>query len=88
MRRFDVSRLKEDVSLELVSIIEEHAMDLPGIVVETEARREYPMGPAAFHVLGYMSEIPEKQFDTLKEQGYRYGDLIGKTVKASLEVRR
>ncbi len=77
-RRFDESRLKEDVSLELVSIIEEHALDLPGIIVETEGRREYPLGRAAFHVLGYMGEIPESQFDSLREIGYQYGDLIGR----------
>lgn len=77
-RRFDLTRLKEDVSMELVSIVEEHAADLPGIVVEVESRREYPLGPAAFHVLGYMSEIPEKDFDSLKERGYLYGDLVGK----------
>jgi len=78
-RRFDATRLMEDVSIDLVSIIEEHSMELPGIIVETESRREYPLGKAAFHVLGYMSEIPEAQFDTLKEQGYFYGDLIGKS---------
>jgi penicillin-binding protein 2 len=78
-RRFDATRLKEDVSLDLVSVIEEHSMELPGIIVETESRREYTLGPAAFHVLGYMSEIPEEQFDSLKNQGYFYGDLIGKS---------
>jgi penicillin-binding protein 2 len=78
-RRFDATRLMEDVSMELVSIIEEHSMELPGIIVETESRREYPLGKAAFHVLGYMSEIPERQFDSLKEKGYFYGDLIGKS---------
>lgn len=77
-RRFDLTRLMEDVSIELVSVIEEHSMELPGIVVETEARREYPMGAATFHVLGYMSEIPESKFDSLKTVGYRYGDLMGK----------
>jgi penicillin-binding protein 2 len=77
-RRFDPARLKEDVSMEVVSIIEEHSMELPGITVETESRREYPLGRKAFHVLGYMSEIPETQFDSLKNQGYHYGDLIGK----------
>jgi penicillin-binding protein 2 len=59
-RRFDITRLQEDVSLGLVSIIEEHAADLPGIVVQVEARREYTLGPAAFHVLGYMGEIPKR----------------------------
>lgn len=78
-RRFDATRLKEDVSLDLVSIIEEHSMELPGIIVETESRREYTLGSSAFHVLGYMSEIPEDQFDSLKNQGYFYGDIIGKS---------
>ncbi len=76
-RRFDVTRLKEDISIDIVSIIEEHSMELPGILVQTEARREYPLGPVSFHVLGYMSEIPEAIFDSLKELGYRYGDNIG-----------
>ncbi|MBN1575945.1 MAG: hypothetical protein JW913_05295, partial [Chitinispirillaceae bacterium] len=78
-RRFDATRLMEDVSMELVSIIEEHSMELPGIIVETESRREYTLGESAFHVLGYMSEIPESQFDSLKQLDYFYGDLIGKS---------
>lgn len=78
-RRFDATRLKEDVTMDLVSVVEEHSMELPGVIVETESRREYPLGKAAFHVLGYMGEIPESQFDTLKQQGYFYGDLIGKS---------
>lgn len=78
-RRFDATRLMEDVSMDLVSVIEEHSMELPGIIVETESRREYTLGKSAFHVLGYMSEIPEVQFDTLKDMGYFYGDLIGKS---------
>jgi penicillin-binding protein 2 len=79
VRRFDATRLKEDISFDLISIVEEHAMELPGIFVEAESRREYPLGPDAFHVLGYMGEIPEENFDTLKKQGYNYGDIIGKS---------
>jgi penicillin-binding protein 2 len=78
-RRFDVTRLKEDISFDLISIVEEHSMELQGIFVVAESRREYPLGPYAFHVLGYMGEIPEEDFDTLKKQGYNYGDLIGKS---------
>ena len=77
-RRFEFSRLKEDVSMDIVSIIEEHCMELPGITVETESRREYLLGPSTFHVLGYVSEIPENQFDSLKKLGYHYGDVMGK----------
>ena len=78
-RRFDATRLKEDISLDLMSIVEEHSMELPGIAVLAESRREYPLGPDAFHMLGYMSEIPEDQFDSLKDKGYYYGDLMGKS---------
>ena len=53
-------------------------MEIPGVIVETESRREYTLGSSAFHVLGYMSEIPENEFDSLKELGYYYGDKIGK----------
>lgn len=77
-RRFDATRIKEDVPIDIVSIIEEHSQDLPGVTVETESRREYPLGGSSFHVLGYMSEIPEEAFDVFKERGYLYGDRIGK----------
>lgn len=78
LRRFDPTRLKEDASFDLISIVEEHAMELPGIVVVAESRREYPLGGETFHALGYMTDIPETEFDSLKQHGYNYGDLIGK----------
>ena len=61
-RRFDLTRLKEDIPFDLMSIAEEHAMELPGIMVVAESRREYPLGHEVFHVVGYMGEIPEKDF--------------------------
>ncbi|MDR2728659.1 MAG: penicillin-binding protein 2 [Chitinispirillales bacterium] len=78
-RRFDATRIKEDVSIDIVSIVEEHFMELPGIIVQTESRREYPFGSSAFHVVGYMGEIPEKEFDTLRNQDYYWGDLNGRS---------
>jgi penicillin-binding protein 2 len=78
LRRFDFTRIKEDAPIEIASIIEERYMELPGIVVETESRREYPFGSAAFHVVGYMGEIPEREFDTLRHQDYYWGDLMGR----------
>jgi len=77
VRRFDLTRLKEDIPFDLISIAEEHAMELPGISVVAESRREYPLGPQAFHVLGYMGEVSEEEFDSLKQLGYYYGDLLG-----------
>jgi len=76
-RKFDFTRIKDDISFDLMSIAEEHSMELPGIMVVAESRREYPLGPEVFHVLGYMGEIPEKEMDSLRQRGYYYGDLVG-----------
>jgi penicillin-binding protein 2 len=78
-RKFDLTRIKEDVPIDVVSVVEERYMELPGIIVETESRREYPYGAAAFHVIGYMGEIPEKEFDTLRNQDYYWGDQMGRS---------
>lgn len=78
-RRFDPTVIKEDIAMDIVSIIEEHSLELPGIAVETESRREYPLGKGAFHVLGYMGGIPEEDFEEHKLKGYGYGDRIGKS---------
>ncbi len=77
-RRFEETRLKDDVSMDVVSVIEEHSDDLPGVYVQTESRREYPMGSKTFHALGYMSEINDDQIDSLSKFGYMYGDQIGR----------
>ncbi|MFH0919035.1 MAG: penicillin-binding protein 2 [Fibrobacterota bacterium] len=77
-RRFESVKLADDVGMDVVTIVEEHILDLPGIIVEKETRREYPYGTLASHALGYMSEIPENQFDSLKaKRGYHFGDRIG-----------
>ncbi len=70
--------LMEDVSIDYVSIIHEHSMELPGIEVVTESRREYPLGEDIYHVIGYLGSIPESKADSLQIQGYQPSDLIGK----------
>jgi penicillin-binding protein 2 len=76
-RPFSETRLLEDIPFDLVSVIEEHSGDLPGIIIATETRREYPHGSLAAHILGYLGEIPENKFDSLKAMGYSYGDHMG-----------
>lgn len=73
-----LTTLKEDISLDYVSIIREHSLELPGIELTVEPRREYPLGEDTYHVLGYLGEIPRDKMDSLKSHGYQQGDLIGK----------
>lgn len=77
-RSWQPLRIKTDVSFEEVSKIMERHEDLPGIVIEVEPIREYPMGEIAAHVLGYMNQWNRQADGDLDKMGYRLGDLIGR----------
>ena len=62
-----------------VARIEEEIPFLSGVYLKVEPVRYYPGGVLASHVIGYLSEIDEKELAQRKEQGYRMGDRIGKT---------
>ncbi|MGB3790884.1 MAG: penicillin-binding protein 2 [Phormidesmis sp.] len=66
----------------------EYADQLPGVRVEAEAVRNYPRGDLAAHVLGYTGELNDEELETLKDQDYRLGDVIGKMgLEMALEPR-
>lgn len=51
----------EDVGAEVEQYFMERAADYPGVIVERRAVREYPYGPLAAHVLGYVGEINDEE---------------------------
>jgi len=59
--------------------VEEMRDELPGIDVVVEPLRHYPHGTLAAHLLGYAGEINDVEVDSLGTQGYRAGDLIGRS---------
>lgn len=84
-RKFQPLVIYEDAPFEVVSLIEEHQSDLPGIVTLVESRRAYPFGPAAGHVLGYMDEVKEDEVTAREGRilpdsvlPYARGDRIGR----------
>ncbi|HEX2953344.1 MAG TPA: penicillin-binding protein 2 [Bacillota bacterium] len=68
-----------DVDAKAVGQILEAKLDLPGVEVDDYPVRYYPMGEWAAHLFGYMSEINADELKDRAEQGYRMGDMIGKT---------
>jgi penicillin-binding protein 2 len=58
--------------------IEENAFELPGIRIEERDTRKYYKGRLACHLLGYTGPISSEDFRTLKEEGYRMTDWIGR----------
>ncbi|MDR1759483.1 MAG: penicillin-binding protein 2 [Fibrobacter sp.] len=71
-------RILEDASPEQAALIEERAMDLPGVMTVVESRREYPYETMAAHVFGYTGELSEEELKKEEYQSYSLGDRLGK----------
>jgi penicillin-binding protein 2 len=70
--------LAEDISREAMAEIET-GVDMPGVKIVSAPRRSYPYGGLAAHVLGFMNEISADELRAKKGEGYRAGDLVGRT---------
>lgn len=87
-RRYEASRdnqpvkIKTDITRDEVAVIKTRSMswgrNFP-LEVEVESIREYPNGTMGAHLLGYTAEIDKKRLEMPKYEGYRPGDLVGKT---------
>ena len=62
--------IKTGVDRETAMIIEEEHLDLPGVIIETSASREYITGELTSQILGYVGYIPAGQEDYYRERGY------------------
>lgn len=74
--------LAHDVPREVAFLIEEEHLDLPGVLVQIEAQREYIGGPLLSHIIGYVGPIPEEEAESYLEgpgSDYEPNDLVGLT---------
>ena len=84
--RFDLVRITSDVDPNVANFIAESRLDLPGVQIVVESRREYTTGPLLSQVIGYTGPINATQLQDLKSDGYLPDDLLGKTgVEAQYE---
>ncbi|MCH7818810.1 MAG: penicillin-binding protein 2 [Candidatus Marinimicrobia bacterium] len=74
---FHPAKIKRSIKLSTLSVLEEHSVELPGVVYGLLPERFYPTTARMSHLLGYIREIND--FDLLKHKndGYNKGDLIG-----------
>jgi len=85
MRRGKVAGLyrpvvvKEDVSIDDISVVEAHKRQHPEIQLGPEPRRHYRHGSLAAHVLGYVGEVSEDEILREAFPGTAPGDLVGKS---------
>lgn len=71
--------LIRDVKWETAAEIEERHHEFPGVTTDWEPYRKYIDGHLVGHILGYIRSVDAEEYEALKEKGYGYNDLIGKT---------
>ncbi|MBF8289441.1 MAG: Penicillin-binding protein 2 [Chloroflexi bacterium] len=85
--RFDLVRIASNVDPAVANFISESRLDLPGVEVVVESRRDYAFGPLLSQVIGYTAPINRSQLRELRGSGYLPDDLLGKAgVEAQYEA--
>ncbi len=69
--------VKSDVGEEIVTYVDEHQREFPGVIAGAQPIREYPYSTEAAHVIGYLGEINPQMLKEKKKKGYQAGDEIG-----------
>ncbi len=78
-RRFQSIPLILKLTEEQIAIFSVNRYRFPGVEVKARMLRDYPLGPAFAHVLGYVGRINTAEFAKLDETNYSTSDYIGKT---------
>ncbi|MEA2706477.1 MAG: penicillin-binding protein 2 [Gemmatimonadaceae bacterium] len=67
-----------DASIDIVSVLEEHRLDFPRLIIQSVPKRYYPDGPMVASFVGYTGEITESDLNDPKYANYKPGQNIGK----------
>jgi penicillin-binding protein 2 len=78
VREENVVRLAENLPKTTMFQLSELKVLYPGIDLVTEARRFYPRGRFASHLLGFMGKMNPREWRERKTKGYRADSRIGK----------
>ncbi|HYW33085.1 MAG TPA: penicillin-binding protein 2 [Gemmatimonas sp.] len=67
-----------DASFQVVSVLEEHRVDFPGLLIQSSPKRYYPDGEAMASLIGYVGLITEDELALPKFADYKPGQQVGK----------
>ncbi len=70
--------LARGLKVATVARLSELLNDLPGVDLEVQPIRDYPMHDAGAHVFGYVGQISADEYAKLKDKGYSPNDVVGK----------
>lgn len=65
---YEPIRLATDITMDRVTMIEEHRHELPGVTIDVEPLRYYPYDSLASQLFGYVGEVSEDELNELKAE--------------------
>jgi penicillin-binding protein 2 len=87
-RRFEPVVLADNLDADVIARLMERIEPIPGLQIERQPRRWYPLGRFAAHVIGYVGEVSEADLASTEVQPpYRAGGSVGRAgVEAQYEA--
>jgi penicillin-binding protein 2 len=76
---YDLVIVKRDAGKSLVSYLLEHDQTFPGVEVQQNYLRAYPLGELAAPLLGYLGQIDPQQLKQSRFKGYLPDDEVGQS---------
>ena len=70
--------LERNISMEKLAVVETHALELPGVVVEVTPVRQYLNGKMTAQIIGFTGEVSREELDHDSSDLLTPGDIIGK----------
>jgi penicillin-binding protein 2 len=67
-----------DAPFDVISVLEEHRVEFPGLIIQSAPKRYYPDGEAVASFVGYTGEITENELAQSEFESYKAGQQIGK----------
>ena len=67
-----------DASFDQVSVLEEHRIEFPSLIIQSAPKRYYPDGPAVAAFTGYTGAISETELNSTQYAAYKSGMELGK----------
>jgi penicillin-binding protein 2 len=67
-----------DAPFDVISVLEEHRVEFPALIIQSTPKRFYPNGRAVASFVGYTGEITESELNSRQFRGYKAGQQVGK----------
>lgn len=83
MRRYNRSPVRPtvifpDATFDEISVLEEHRIDFPNLIIQSSPKRYYPPGAAVAALVGTIGEVSDSELNQPAFSGYKPGQLVGK----------